>query len=196
PFDWPEGSVDLLLKELKNIEGKPVCSPIGSRIPLLHRKEGRYSSQKSVTVETHRVNRVLSFEENGLNGLNGENGEKEEKEKRYVPLDLTDDFLPLHLQAPARRLQQALGQLGGRLDEVLIRTHPPEGLEPPQNPGINGSEQAWLAALRSDWLAGGRMEREMEEMRRVGREREGDLHILSTVLQYNQDLINVTYTHT
>jgi len=97
PFDWPEGSVDLLLKELKNIEGKPVCSPIGSRIPLLHRKEGRYSSQKSAMVETHRVNRVLSFEENRLNG---ENGEKE----RHVPLDLTDDFLPLHLQVRPPRL--------------------------------------------------------------------------------------------
>ncbi|CAL8288731.1 unnamed protein product [Merluccius merluccius] len=261
PFDWPEGSVDLLLKELKNIEGKPVCSPTGSRIPLLNRKEGRFSNQKRAMVETDRVNRELSFEKNGQNGENGENGEKEEKEEkeeRYVPLDLTDDFLPLHLQVrPARhgvsacQLQQALGQLGGRLDEVLIGTQ--EDSEPPQNPGINISEQqfnnvnmgmfssedilyeryrfssegilyeryrfssegirylivlvgpyvgnatkrsltcsvqAWLAALRSDWLAGGRMEREMEEMRRVGREREGDLHILSTVLQHNQDLIN------
>ncbi|KAK0155536.1 hypothetical protein N1851_002016 [Merluccius polli] len=191
PFDWPEGSVDLLLKELKKIEGKPVCSPTGSRIPLLNRKEGRFSNQKRAMVETDRVNRELSFERNGQNGENGENEEneeKEEKEERYVPLDLTDDFLPLHLQVSACQLQQALGQLGGRLDEVLIGTQ--EDSEPPQNPGINISEQAWLAALRSDWLAGGRMEREMEEMRRVGREREGDLHILSTVLQHNQDLIN------
>ena len=56
--------------------------------------------------------------------------------------------------------------------------------------------QVWLAALRSDCRAGWRMEREMEEMRRVGRERDGDLHTLSTVLQYNQDLINVTPKHT
>ena len=58
------------------------------------------------------------------------------------------------------------------------------------------SMQVWLAALRSDCRAGWRMEREMEEMRRVGRERDGDLHTLSTVLQYNQDLINVTPKHT
>ncbi|CAL8261790.1 unnamed protein product [Boreogadus saida] len=198
PFDGPEGYVDLLLKELKNLEGKPVCSPSGSRIPLLDRSEGRPSNQKGAPVETYTVNRKLSFEENGQNGQNGQSGQdgqKKVKGTRDVPLDLADDFLPLHLQGSAGRLQQALGQLGGRLDEVLIETQsarlgPPGDSEPPQNPGINGSEQVWLATLRSDCRAGWRVEREMEEMRRVGRERDGDLHTLSTVLQYNQDLIN------
>ncbi|XP_030225928.1 uncharacterized protein si:ch73-95l15.5 isoform X1 [Gadus morhua] len=192
PFDGPDGYVDLLLKELKNLEGKPVCSPSGSRIPLLDRSEGRPPHPKRAPVESYTVNRKLSFEENGQNG---QDGQKKDKGTRDVPLDLADDFLPLHLQGAAGRLQQALGQLGGRLDEVLIQTQsaqlgPPGDSEPPQNPGINGSEQVWLATLRSDCRAGWRVEREMEEMRRVGRERDGDLHTLSTVLQYNQDLIN------
>ncbi|XP_059921312.1 uncharacterized protein si:ch73-95l15.5 isoform X1 [Gadus macrocephalus] len=192
PFDGPGGYVDLLLRELKNLEGKPVCSPSGSRIPLLDRGEGRPPDPKGAAVETYTVNRKLSFEENGQNGRDGQ---KKDKGTRDVPLDLADDFLPLHLQGAAGRLQQALSQLGGRLDEVLIETQsaqlgPPGDSEPPQNPGINGSEQVWLATLRSDCRAGWRVEREMEEMRRVGRERDGDLHTLSTVLQYNQDLIN------
>ena len=87
--------MDLLLKELKNLEGKPVCSPSGSRIPLLDRSEGRLSNQKRALVATYTVNRRLSFEENGQNG---QNGEKKVKEAGDVPLDLTDDFLPLHLQ--------------------------------------------------------------------------------------------------
>ena len=94
-FDGPEGYVDLLLKELKNLEGKPVCSPSGSRIPLLDRSEGRLSNQKRALMETYTVNRKLSFEENGQNG---QNGEKKDKEVSDVPLDLADDFLPLHLQ--------------------------------------------------------------------------------------------------
>jgi hypothetical protein len=46
-------------------------------------------------VESYTVNRKLSFEENGQNG---QDGQKKDKGTRDVPLDLADDFLPLHLQ--------------------------------------------------------------------------------------------------
>ncbi|KAJ3597555.1 hypothetical protein NHX12_001078 [Muraenolepis orangiensis] len=175
PFDSPEGSVDLLLRELKNIECKPVCSPIGSRIPLLNRKEGHSSNQKRAPVATQRVNRELSFEENGQNGETVENGVKE----TGVPLDLTDDFLPLHLQASAGRLQKALGQLGGQLREVLTQNRPaplgtPQDSELAKNPGINSSEQDLRLSLREK----DRLQQELEKEREVWRSREEALTAL------------------
>lgn len=52
--------------------------------------------------------------------------------------------------------------------------------------------QAALEALRSDLTEReNNLEREMEALRKAGRDREADLDTLRTVLQSNQDIINV-----
>lgn len=84
PFDSPGGqSVGFVLKELKAIEGRPVSSPSGSKIPVLGRKGGRFEGKPT-------VNRVLAFGqlENGGDDVDGEDGD--------VLTDLRDDFVPLH----------------------------------------------------------------------------------------------------
>lgn len=89
PFDSPgHQSVNFMLKELRGIEGKPVSSPSGSRIPVLDRKDGR-SSEKTGDMASPRVNRVLNFGdvENGGDEMDEENGD--------VLTELRDEFMPL-----------------------------------------------------------------------------------------------------
>lgn len=89
PFDSPgDQPVNFMLKELKSIEGKPVSSPSGSKIPVLGRKGGRYSANRETTSPT--VNRVLNFVdlENGGEEIDGEDGD--------VLTELRDEFMPLH----------------------------------------------------------------------------------------------------
>lgn len=90
PFDSPgDQSFNFMLKELKSIEGKPVSSPSGSRIPVLGRKDGRYSGKFGETASP-TVNRVLNFVdlENGGDKIDGEDGD--------VLTELRDEFMPLH----------------------------------------------------------------------------------------------------
>lgn len=91
PFDSPGAqSAGFVLKELRNIEGKPISSPSGSRIPVLGRKNGRFSGKAGETVSPS-VNRVLNF------GGSVENGEVEmDGEEGDVLTELRDDFMPLH----------------------------------------------------------------------------------------------------
>lgn len=91
PFDWPdEHSVilDSILHKLKSIEGKPLRSPAGSRIPVLAK-----GSNDSVTDGSplNRVMRVLSFGQGDAREEEDMNGESED-----VLTELRDEFLPLH----------------------------------------------------------------------------------------------------
>lgn len=80
---------NFVLKELKRVEGKPLRSPAGSRIPVLGRKNSSYS-EEAEELASPSVNKELSF------GTLG-NGEVEmEEELRDVLTDLSDEFLPLH----------------------------------------------------------------------------------------------------
>lgn len=90
PFDSPsDQSVNFMLKELKSIEGKPISSPSGSRIPVLGSKDGRYSGKSGETASP-TVNRVLNFVDvgNGGDRIDGEDGD--------VLTELRDEFMPLH----------------------------------------------------------------------------------------------------
>lgn len=90
PFDSPGGqTANLVLKELRSIEGKLLSSPSGSRIPILGRKEGRYSGKGGET-RSPSVNRVLDFVEvrNGGDEMDEEDGD--------VLTELRDEFMPLH----------------------------------------------------------------------------------------------------
>uniref|UniRef100_UPI003AAD9CAB uncharacterized protein n=1 Tax=Centroberyx gerrardi TaxID=166262 RepID=UPI003AAD9CAB len=259
PFDSPgDQSVNLVLKELKRIEGKPVSSPSGSRIPVLGRKEGRYSGE-TVSPE---VNRVLNFGdvENGQNGgheMDGEDGD--------VLTELRDEFMPLHRENTTGRVHHAVRHLRGQLDQATARIRTLEAelkhgkSKPTANTEVNGSED-WaplpqeqggspllqslghslrsrerliqecmglirrlcveegagteladkltekleenlketlldnktaLESLRSEMAEKEKgMEREIEALRKAGRDRERDLNTLNTVLQCNQDVIN------
>lgn len=91
-FDSPgDQSVSFMLKELRGIEGKPVSSPSGSRIPVLGRKD-RKCSGKTAETASPTVNRVLKFGdvESGGDVMDGEDGD--------VLTELRDEFVPLHRQ--------------------------------------------------------------------------------------------------
>lgn len=93
PFDSPgDKSVNFVLRELRRIEGKPVSSPPGSRIPVLGKKEGRCSGGISAPASP-TVNRILNFgdvenRENGGVEIDGEDGD--------ILTELRDEFMPLH----------------------------------------------------------------------------------------------------
>ncbi|XP_070691328.1 myosin-9 [Pempheris klunzingeri] len=115
PFDSPGiESVSSVLKELRGIEGKPVSSPSGSRIPVLGRKDGRFSG-KVVEMASSSVNRVLDFvdAENGGDDVDEEDGD--------VLTELRDEFMPLHRDSTTGRVQHAVRHLRGQLDQALSR---------------------------------------------------------------------------
>lgn len=89
-FDSPGVQpADLVLKELRGIQGKPVSSPLGSKIPVLGKKNGRYS-EKVGEMASPLVTKVLNFGD-------VENGEVEmDEEDRDVLTELRDEFMPLH----------------------------------------------------------------------------------------------------
>ncbi|XP_056235677.1 uncharacterized protein si:ch73-95l15.5 isoform X1 [Seriola aureovittata] len=115
PFDSPgDQSVNLMLKELRSIEGKPVSSPSGSRIPVLDKKDRRYSGKRGEMVSP-TVNRLLNFGdlENGVDEMNEEDGD--------VLTELRDEFMPLHRQSTTGRVQHAVKHLRGQLDQAVSR---------------------------------------------------------------------------
>ncbi|XP_049439892.1 putative leucine-rich repeat-containing protein DDB_G0290503 isoform X2 [Epinephelus fuscoguttatus] len=253
PFDSPGfQSANFVLKELRSIEGKPVSSPLGSRIPVLNRK---YSG-KVGEVASPSVNRVLHFG-------NVENGEDEmDEEDGDVLSELRDEFMPLHRESTNGRFHHVVRHLRGQLDQAVsrIRTLEAElkhGRSKPTE--VNGSEdwapllqeeggsallqslghslhsrerliqecmglirrlcveegagteladkltekltenlketlsvnKAALQTLSSEVTEKEKsMEKEIEALRKAGRDRERDLNTLNTVLQCNQDIIN------
>ncbi|KAM4600776.1 uncharacterized protein ACJ7VT_020663 [Polymixia lowei] len=151
-FDSPaDQSLSLVLKEMKRIEGKPVSSPSGCRIPVLGRKEGRYSGEVGETASPV-VNRVLNFGEvqNGENGgdeMDGENGD--------ILTELRDDFMPLHRENTAGKMHHAVRQLRGQLDQAVARIRTLEAElkhgsnKPSANTEVNGSED-WAVLPRKE----------------------------------------------
>ncbi|KAM3613681.1 uncharacterized protein V6R79_003510 [Siganus canaliculatus] len=116
PFDSPPPlpSTGFLLKELRSIEASPVCSPSGSKIPILGRKDGRYSG-KARAATSPSVSRVLSFGdvENGGSEMDGEDGD--------VLTELRDEFMPLHRENVTGRVHHAVKHLRHQLDQATSR---------------------------------------------------------------------------
>ncbi|KAL6109525.1 uncharacterized protein ACO6RY_12630 [Pungitius sinensis] len=240
PFDPPGvRSNNFWLMELRGIEGTPVCSPSGSRIPVLDRKfsgaAGRTGSPS--------VNRALRFEGVWENGdVDGEDAEP------------GDEFMPLHRVGSTGRVHHAVRHLRGQLDRAVAHTRSPEG----RKSEINGSgdwipslqeveekeggallqslgrslhcrerviqecvglirrlsvedgggvelanklteylketqsnDKAALQTLTSEATEKERsMEREIESLRKAGRDRERDLDTLNAVLQCNRDVLD------
>ncbi|XP_055759335.1 uncharacterized protein LOC129837305 isoform X2 [Salvelinus fontinalis] len=218
PFDFPGDLSLLVLRELKGIEGKPVNSPSGSKIPILGKREGRYSGEVGET-SPPEVTRVLNFgeRENG--------GEEVDGETNDVLTELRDEFIPLHRESNTGRVHLAVRQLRGQLDQAMARiktletelkhgtktkpdtnvSGPEDWIKLPQKDGGNLLLQSLghslhsrdrviqlaLEALRSEMSEKEkRMESELEALKKAGRDREKDLSTLNTVLQCNQDIIN------
>ncbi|XP_018980098.2 uncharacterized protein PFB0145c-like [Cyprinus carpio] len=117
PFDWPEehsAIIDTVFKELRSIEGKPVRSPAGSRIPVLHRGDMQNGKDK-VGLKAGLV-RVLNFGD-------GDNGTEDEFEVENddILTELKDDFMPLQKEASAGRVPHAVKQLREQLVQAQAR---------------------------------------------------------------------------
>ncbi|XP_026227471.1 paramyosin [Anabas testudineus] len=115
PFDSPDDpSLNFMLKELKSIEGKPISSPSGSRIPVLGRKDERHSG-KTGEISSPSVNRVLDLEDLEHKGdeMDGEDGD--------VLTELRDEFMPLNRESTNGRVQHAVKHLRVQLDKALSR---------------------------------------------------------------------------
>lgn len=141
-FESPgDQSVSFVLKELRSIEGRPVSSPSGSRIPILGTKEGRYSGEMK-DVASPTVNRVLDFGE-VENGADEEDGD--------VLTELRDEFMPLYRENNTGRVQHAVRQLRGQLDQALSRIRTLEAeLKHGSKPGeVNGSHD-WASLVQED----------------------------------------------
>uniref|UniRef100_A0A146XV94 Lamin L3 n=1 Tax=Fundulus heteroclitus TaxID=8078 RepID=A0A146XV94_FUNHE len=254
PFGSPgDKSVDFVLTELRSIEGKPVRSPSGSKIPVL----GRKNSGKVEGLVSAEVSRVLNFGEleNGGSELDEEDGD--------VLTELRDEYMPLHRENATGRLQSAVRHLRAQLDQAVTRIRTleaelkrggpakPAEVDAPEDlalltredggsavlqnlcRSLHGRERliqeclvlirglcleqgsgpevgnelsgklaetlkeilsdnkAALQALRSELAEREKnLEKEMEALRKAGRDRERDLDTLSAVLQCNQDVIN------
>lgn len=143
PFDSPGfQSANFVLKELRSIEGKPVRSPSGSRIPVL----GRKYSGKVGEMASPSVNRVLHFG-------NVENGEEEmDEEDGDVLSELRDEFMPLHRESTNGRFHHVVRHLRGQLDQAVsrIRTLEAELKHGRGKPSeVNGSED-WAPLLQEE----------------------------------------------
>ncbi|XP_043114748.1 uncharacterized protein si:ch73-95l15.5 [Puntigrus tetrazona] len=117
PFDWPEEQsaiMDTVFKELRRIEGKPVRSPAGSRIPVLHRGDMQNGNDE-VGLKAGLV-KFLHFRE-------GDNGTEDEFEEECddILTELKDDFMPLHREASAGRVHHAVKQLREQLVQAQAR---------------------------------------------------------------------------
>lgn len=142
PFDSP--GFHFVLSELRGLEAKPISSPSGSRIPILGRKDRRFLGKPEETVSP-RVNRVLSFGE-------VENGGDDMGEDGDVLTELKDEFMPLHRESTSGRVQHAVRQLRGQLDQALsrIRTLEAELKHGKSRPAeVNGSEDWASVSLLS-----------------------------------------------
>ncbi|MEQ2162245.1 hypothetical protein GOODEAATRI_017831, partial [Goodea atripinnis] len=180
PFGSPGNkSVNFMLMELRSIEGKPLSSPSGSKIPVLSRKDRKNSGKDGLV--SPKVSRVLSFgdTENGRSELDEEDGD--------VLTELRDEYMLLHREECLSLIrgvcvEQGTGaELGSQLTGKLVETLKE----------ILSENKAALDTLRSELTEQEKnLEKEIEVLRKAGRDRERDLDTLSTVLQCNQDIIN------
>ncbi|XP_024252243.2 uncharacterized protein LOC112230241 isoform X3 [Oncorhynchus tshawytscha] len=147
PFDFPDDLSLLVLRELKGIEGKPVSSPSGSKIPILGKREGRYSGEVGET-SSPEVTRVLNFgeRENG--------GEEVDGETNDILTELRDEFIPLHRESNTGRVHLAVRQLRGQLDQAMTRiktleTELKHGTKTKPEANVSGPED-WLKFPQKD----------------------------------------------
>ncbi|XP_043974335.1 uncharacterized protein si:ch73-95l15.5 isoform X2 [Gambusia affinis] len=135
PFCSPgDQSVSFVLTELRSIEGKPLSSPSGSKIPVLGRKGGKNPGPASP-----RVSRVLSFGdlENGGGRVEAEDGD--------VLTELRDEYMALHRENSTGRLQSAVRHLRAQLDQAGTRIRTLEAELRRAGPDqVNGSEDLGL----------------------------------------------------
>ncbi|XP_056126765.1 uncharacterized protein si:ch73-95l15.5 [Rhinichthys klamathensis goyatoka] len=116
-FDWQEehsAIIDTVFKELRGIEGKPVRSPAGSRIPVLDRGDVQ-NGKDEVDLKAGLV-RVLHFRE----GDNGTEDEFEE-ENNDILTELKDDFMPLQRESCTVKVHLAVKQLREQLVQAQVR---------------------------------------------------------------------------
>ncbi|KAM4736075.1 uncharacterized protein FYW61_006371 [Anableps anableps] len=137
PFCSPgDKSVSFVLTELRSIEGKPVSSPSGSKIPVLGRRDGK-NSGKIEGLVSPKVSRVLNFGDL-------ENGGSEQDEDGDVLTELRDEYMPLHRENSTGRLQSAVRHLRAQLDQAATRIRTLEAElcrgGPTKPAEVNGSE--------------------------------------------------------
>ncbi|KAI1886095.1 hypothetical protein AGOR_G00210490 [Albula goreensis] len=148
PFDSPEESVNLenVLRELKDIETKPVSSPVGSRIPVLGRVKREIMGRREDSSRA-RVASELSF------GEGDHLGDEMDGETQDVLTELRDEFIPLHRERNTGRVQFAVKQLRGQLDQALARIKTLEAqLKDVNKPAENEASQSdsWVMAPQVD----------------------------------------------
>lgn len=117
PFDWPADQtviLDSIFKELRGIEGKPVSSPAGSRIPVLDR--GEMQNGKAEVGDKAGLVRILNFGEQ-----DNEMEVEFEDESEDVLTELRDEFLPLQREVSAGRVHLAVKQLREQLVQAQSR---------------------------------------------------------------------------
>ncbi|KAL6471502.1 hypothetical protein MHYP_G00201520 [Metynnis hypsauchen] len=136
PFDWPEEqpvNMDSILQELKGIEGKPVQSPAGSRIPVLGRAQEQNGVRTAGSPKVELV-RVLNFGDQQEDEVDGESED--------ILTELRDEFVPLHRGVATGRVHLAVRQLREQLDQAQARIRTLEaGLrEGTQSNSSNGSQ--------------------------------------------------------
>ncbi|XP_013884180.1 uncharacterized protein si:ch73-95l15.5 isoform X2 [Austrofundulus limnaeus] len=127
PFESPgDRAVSFLLKELRGLEGKPVRSPSGSRIPVLDRKTDGSSTPK--------VSRSLSFEDldSPRDEVDGEDGD--------VLTELREEYMPLHRASANTRVHSAMKHLRAQLDQATSRIRTLEAELRRGGAEVNGSE--------------------------------------------------------
>ncbi|XP_026880265.2 uncharacterized protein si:ch73-95l15.5 [Electrophorus electricus] len=117
PFDFPEEQsfvLESIRRELKGIEGKPIRSPAGSRIPVLGRAQG---CTDGVTGSTKKgLVQVLKFREGADLEEDEVGGEMED-----VLTELRDEFLPLCREVTTGRVHLVVRQLREQLDQAKAR---------------------------------------------------------------------------
>ncbi|KAM9469391.1 uncharacterized protein Hap1MRO34_013853 [Clarias gariepinus] len=114
PFDWPDEHIvilDSILLKLKSIEGKPVKSPAGSRIPVL----AKGSVDGSDGSPANRVTQVLNFGQGDDWEEEDVNGESED-----VLTELRDEYLPLRREFTTAKVD-LVKQLQEQLDQAQAR---------------------------------------------------------------------------
>ncbi|KAM6910491.1 uncharacterized protein FYW49_012432 [Xenentodon cancila] len=137
-------SVNFVLKELRRIEGKPISSPSGSRIPVLGIKDQRYTG-KVGSLTSPTVNRVLNFGEveNGRDEMDEEDGD--------VLTELRDEYIPVR-ESVTVRPHHAIKHLRVQLDRAASRIRTleaelkREGTKPVE---VNGSED-WTSLTQEE----------------------------------------------
>ncbi|XP_062321273.1 uncharacterized protein si:ch73-95l15.5 isoform X2 [Osmerus eperlanus] len=219
-LDWRgDQSFNLVrvLKDLKSIERKPMTSPSGSRIPVLERKEERNTGEAE-EVSSPILTRALNFgegeEEENVDELNGERSDLLTDE--FIPLHTEHITGRMHLAVSQlrRQLVQAMARIN-TLEMELKRGQKPtansddnksvdsgtvsstEGGDLPLHSirhTLHSREQVmhkFLESLQSEMSErDNRLDGEIEELTKIGKDKDMDINILNTVLRCNQDIIN------